>query len=115
MCFRNPPRNREAKPGSGFSGPCLVGPIEPFKNNRQIFLRYTDAGILNLSDNGSIPVCVQTNENAPAGWRIFYSIVDQDQEQAAERRCLGIDNDSTLRNFADKLYLLRKGKRLARY
>ena len=58
MCFRNPPRNREAKPGSGFSGPCLVGPIEPLKNNRQIFLRYTDAGILNLSDR-SVPVCVQ--------------------------------------------------------
>src|SRR5207245_7471645 len=99
MCFRNPPRNREAKPGSGFSGPCLVRPIEPLKNNRQTFLRYTDAGILNLSHR-SVPVCVQTDKNASAGWCVFPSVVDQDQEQAEERMSVAVDTDWTIGSFA---------------
>src|SRR6266581_9013962 len=114
MCFRNPPRNREAKPGSGLSGACLVRPIEPLKNNGQVFLRYTDAGILNLSDR-SVPVCVPTHKNASDGWRVFHSVVDQDQEQAADRMRVAIDKDWSIGNFAVKLNLLRKRKRLARH
>src|SRR5207249_7512298 len=112
MRFRNPPRNREAKPGSGFSGPCLVRPIEPLKNNRQIFLRYTDAGILNLSHR-SVPVCVQTDKNASAGWCVFHSVVDQDQEQAAERRWVAVRKDWTIGNLAGWLNVLGQGKLVA--
>src|SRR5437879_317032 len=39
MRFCNPPRDRETKPSSGLPGACFVRPIEPLKNNGQIFLR----------------------------------------------------------------------------
>src|SRR5438067_253895 len=71
MRFRNPPRDRKAKPGSGLPGARLVRAVETLENNGQIFLRYADASILNLSD-GIVPVSVKTNENAPAGRRVCH-------------------------------------------
>jgi hypothetical protein len=56
MRFGNPPRDREAKTGSGFPGARLVRTVEPFENKRQIFLGYADAGIFNLSDSVVKPI-----------------------------------------------------------
>src|SRR5437870_3658874 len=114
MRFGNPSRDRETKPGSWLPGARLVRPVEALENKGQIFLRYTDTSILNLSD-GIVAVCVKSNENAPSRRRVLHCIVDQDQEQATERLCVTIHQDRNIGDFAVELNLLRQSERQARH
>src|SRR2546428_338139 len=57
MRFRNPPRDREAKPDSGLSGACLVCAIEALENKRKVLLGYADAGVAHLS-KGIVAICL---------------------------------------------------------